>query len=159
VATLVPWPLPRGWVLGGVGTAGDEVTGIGAVVVALTGPNPLGGPAELLVVTEEPGTGLGARLAGLPGPDPGVPLVDAPYVRLEAEGRTAPLWIAPADDGVAAFVGELDGGWLWVLLRPVSAGVLLLEPDLGLADVRTLGDEVDLLPYGARSTWLDPDTS
>lgn len=73
-----PWPLPPGWTLTGVAYAGDDRTGVRATAVACAGPAPLGGgPADLVFVAEEPGVGLGTRLAGLTGPDPGPELVDA----------------------------------------------------------------------------------
>ena len=65
VPVWLPWPLPAGWLVTGFAGAGDERTGTRACAVALSGPNPLGGPAEMLVVAEEPGIGLGAALAGL----------------------------------------------------------------------------------------------
>src|ERR1700759_2233522 len=65
VPAWLPWPLPVGWLVGGFGGAGDERTGVRASAVALTGPNPVGGPADMIVVAEEPGVGLGAGLAGL----------------------------------------------------------------------------------------------
>ena len=55
----------------GFAGAGDERTGTRASAVALSGPNPVGGLAEMLVVAEDPGVGLGAALAGLDSVDPG----------------------------------------------------------------------------------------
>src|SRR5262245_39860322 len=46
----VPWPLPPGWLVTGFADAGDERTGALAVAVALSGPAPLGGPADLVLV-------------------------------------------------------------------------------------------------------------
>src|SRR4051794_40294887 len=67
-----PWPLPPGWLVTGVGWAGDGRSCARATVVALSGPAPVtDGPADLLLVAEEPGVGLGTRLAGLAGTDPG----------------------------------------------------------------------------------------
>lgn len=149
----IPWPLPRGWVITGVLQAGDDVTGIRATALALGGPNPLGGAAEMVIVAEEPGVGLGARFAGLPGPDPGPVGEGSPYARLEADGRPTGLWHVPADADRAVAVGESSGCWLWTVLRPATAGALLVE-DLALADLRTLGDEADVLPYGALTPWL-----
>src|SRR5947199_8033608 len=71
VPVWVPWPLPVGWLVTGFAGAGDDRTGTRACVAALSGPNPVGGPGEMLLISEEPGVGLGAHLAGLPGPDPG----------------------------------------------------------------------------------------
>src|ERR1700744_4052612 len=70
VPVWLPWPLPAGWLVSGFTGAGGERTGARGSVVALSGPNPLGGPGEMLVIAEEPGVGLGAGVAGLPGPDP-----------------------------------------------------------------------------------------
>ena len=39
-----------------------------ASAVALSGPNPLGGPADMLIIAEEPGVGLGAGLRRPAGP-------------------------------------------------------------------------------------------
>ena len=71
VPVWVPWPLPPGWLVTGTAHAGDERTGARATVVALSGPAPLGGAGELLLVAEEPGIGLGARIAGLQAPNRG----------------------------------------------------------------------------------------
>ena len=71
VPVWLPWPLPVGWLVAGFAGAGDERTGVRACAVALAGPNPLGGPADMVVVAEEPGVGLGAALAGLDSVDPG----------------------------------------------------------------------------------------
>ena len=62
-----------------------------------------------------------------------------------------PLWHVDAP-GRAAFAGEVLGNWLWVVLWPDTAGVLLVEP-LPLRDLRDPG--LDLyLPYGAPSPRL-----
>jgi hypothetical protein len=148
------WPLPRGWIVTGVAQAGDERTGPRGVVVACSGPAPLGGMGELVLVSEEPGVGLGARYAGLPGPDPGVALDGKPpHAKIHADGHPTPLWCVPAADDRAVYVGEASGTWLWVVLWPESAGALLLE-DLELADLREVGHEVDLVPVGALSPRL-----
>ena len=65
VPAWLPWPLPAGWLVTGFVGAGDERTGTRACAVALSGPNPVGGPADMVVVAEEPGIGLGAALAPL----------------------------------------------------------------------------------------------
>ena len=81
VPAWLPWPLPVGWLVTGFAGAGDERTGVRACAVALSGPNPLGGPADMVVVAEEPGVGLGAG--------PGRPGRGGPRggVRLRAPGR------------------------------------------------------------------------
>jgi hypothetical protein len=69
VPAWLPWPLPPGWLVTGFASAGDERTGSRACVVSLSGPNPVGGPGDLLLVSEDLGVGLGAWLAGVLWPD------------------------------------------------------------------------------------------
>jgi hypothetical protein len=52
----------------------------------------------------------------------------------------------------AAFAGEMLGNWLWVVLWPDTAGVLLVEP-LTLRDLRDPDQDLDL-PFGAASPRL-----
>ena len=131
-----PHALPVGWVVGGFACAGDERDGARAVVTCLTGPSPLGGAAELLLVSEEPGVGLGARHAGLVGPDPGAGFGEGPPdAKVEAAGHPTALWSLPTGQDCAAFVGEAKGLWLWALVWPAAAGVLLYD-SLELADLR-----------------------
>lgn len=152
VPVMLPWPLPGGWLVTGFAAAGDERTGTRGCVVALSGPNPVGGPGEMLLVSEEPGVGLGASCAGLPGPDPGTGFpAGPPHAQVRFGNHEFPLWTTDAP-GCAAFVGELMGIWLWVLLWPDTAGTLLVEP-LQLVDLRDPGLDLDL-PFGARSPRL-----
>lgn len=156
VPLWLPVPLPAGWVVSGVGSAGDERTGAVATVLAMSGPAPLGGPAEFVLLAEEPGVGLGAGYAGLAAPDPGDGFdADAPHVRVEAAGHPTGLWSVPTDGGCAAYVGEAKGLWLWAVLWPVEAGVVLLE-SLRLDDLRERPAVADNLPYGALSPRLSP---
>src|ERR1039457_6913284 len=60
VPAMLPWPLPGGWLLTGFAAAGDERSGTRACAVALSGPNPVGRPGEMLLISEELGIGLGA---------------------------------------------------------------------------------------------------
>lgn len=154
----LPWPLPSGWLISGLRVAGDEHTGHVAVVVACSGPNPLPPPpddrsADLLFVAEQPGVGLAARLAGLPDIDPGAAVGQgSPHLKLVAAGHDAPLW-AVAVDGAAAYVGEAAGMWLWALVWPSAAAVVLLER-FELRDARDLGLLPELPPPGALSPRL-----
>lgn len=144
--------MPTGWLVSGVGHAGDERTGARATLLACSGPAPLGGPADMVLVAEEPGVGLGARFAGLAGPDPGPEVTDAvPHAKVEAAGHPTPLWSLPADDR-AGFVGAAKGLWLWAVLWPVDAGLLLLE-DLVLQDARESVPE-PMVDFGAPSPRL-----
>ncbi|HTP16433.1 MAG TPA: DUF6758 family protein [Streptosporangiaceae bacterium] len=152
VPVWLPWPLPLGWLVTGFAGAGDERTGMRACVVALTGPNPVGGPGEMLLVSEELGVGLGARVAGLDGPDPGIGFAAGPPDALVKFGNHEfPLWNVVTPD-CAAFAGEMMGTWLWLVLWPHTAGLLLVEP-LRLRDLRDPGQDLDL-PFGARSPRL-----
>ena len=121
-ASLAALSAPVGWLVTGFAGAGDERTGTRASAVALTGPNPLGGPAEMLVVAEEPGVGLGAGLAGLDGVDPGAGFASAPPAATVSFGKHGfPLWQVDSP-GRAAFAGEIKGHWMWVVLWPETAG-------------------------------------
>jgi len=152
VPVWLPWPLPHGWLVTGFSGAGDERTGVRATVVALSGPNPVGGPADLLVVAEEPGVGLGAGLAGLPGPDPGAGFAGGPpQASVEVGGHEAQLWMVESD-GCAVFAGEVAGGWAWIVLWPDSAGLMLVE-SLALRDLRDAELFYDV-PFGAFTTRL-----
>jgi len=152
VPVWLPWPLPQGWLVSGFTGAGDERTGARASAVALSGPNPLGGPADLLVIAEEPGVGLGAGLAGLRGPDPGDGFAaGVPNATIKVGSHEAPLWLVESD-GKAVFAGEMEGSWIWLMLWPDTAGALLVEP-LALRDLRDPEQDLDL-PFGALSPWL-----
>lgn len=156
VPVWMPWPLPVGWLYAGVAYAGDDVTGGRATAVACSGPGPLGGPGELVLVAEELGVGLGARFAGIDGPDPGPAMCvnRPPQTKVHAAGRPTPLWLvknAPPDRAV--FAGEARGLWLWAVVWPEQSGLLMYD-ELVLTDVREAGAEVDMLPCGALSPRL-----
>jgi Family of unknown function (DUF6758) len=152
VPVWLPWPLPMGWLVTGFAKAGDDRSGARACVVAVSGPNPVGGPGDMLLVAEEPGVGLGAHLAGIGGPDPGQDFVtQPPHAWVRYGKREFPLWHVDAPDR-AAFAGEAMGYWLWVVLWPATAGVLLVEP-LSLRDLRDPEHALDV-PYGALSPRL-----
>lgn len=151
VPLWLPWPLPANWLVTGVTYAGDERTGGHATVVACSGPHIAAGPAELLLVAEEPGIGLGARYAGDAESDPGSSCVGRAHAQVRAEGHDTPLWWVAGAPGRAVYVGEAVGQWLWVVLVPESAGALLLE-DVLLVDARS---ELPAdLPFGALSPLL-----
>jgi hypothetical protein len=164
VPVWCPWPLLPGWTVTGIAWAGDERTGVRATALACSGPAPLGdGPADLLLVAEEPGVGLGTRLAGIEGPDPGARLAEAmgwpeagraghpPHAKIKAAGHPTPLWLVAASADRSAHVGEARGLWLYAITWPADAGYLFAE-DLALQDL------VEWLPpelvYGAPSPHL-----
>jgi hypothetical protein len=137
----------------GFAGAGDERTGARATIVALSGPNPLGGPGDMLVVAEDPGTGLGAGLAGLEEIDPGAGFAaKAPPTAAASFGNhDVPLWLVDTPDR-AVFAGEAKACWLWLVLWPETAGALLIDP-LELRDLRDPCQDLDL-PFGAPSPRL-----
>lgn len=147
------WPSPPEWALTGLAVAGDPTGPARAAAVAATGPAPLGGMAELVIVAEELGTGLGAGYAALSGPDPGTLPTGAPPASVRIGGHAAALWSLPTREDRCVHVGEALGGWLWLVLWPAQAGVLLLE-DLMLMDLRErLPGE---LRFGPASPYLRP---
>jgi len=153
VPVWLPWPLPTGWVLAGSAHAGDDRAAASAVVVALSGPAPLGGPADVLLVAEQPGIGLGAALAGLPDLDPPPAAFDAPpSAKVGIGGHPAPLWEVHTGHDRAVYVGEADGCWLWAVVWPAEVG-LELHDDVVLLDLRDPGHPLDL-PVGALSPRL-----
>jgi Family of unknown function (DUF6758) len=152
-----PWPLPSGWMVTGVGWAGDERGGTDATALACSGPGPLaGGPADIVLVAEKPGVGLGNRFAALPGLDPGPHLQDAlahtaAHAKVKAAGWPTALWAVSSKDDRSAYVGEAKGVWLFAICWPASTGYLLAE-DMVLDD---LTDRVPPeLVYGAPSPYL-----
>ncbi|MFC5908439.1 DUF6758 family protein [Streptacidiphilus monticola] len=156
VPVWLPWPLPVGWLFTGIAHVGDDRVGARATAVACSGPGPLGGPGELLLIAEELGVGLGARYAGLPGPDPGGSILTSnpPDAKVMAAGRPTALWhVADAPDDRAVFVGEARGLWLWAIVWPERSGLLMYD-ELVLTDLREAGAELDLLPCGALSPRL-----
>lgn len=143
VPLWVLWPSPQEWATTGLAVAGDPDRPAQATAVAGTGPAPLGGMAELVLVAEELGTGLGSGYAALSGPDPGALLTGPPEVSVRIDGHVLPLWSVPSRADRCVYVGEALGRWLWAVLWPAEAGVLLLE-DLVLLDLR------EQLPGGLR---------
>src|SRR5260370_28352231 len=152
VPVSLPWPLPTGWLVTGFAGAGDERTGTRGCAVALSGPSRGGGPADMLVISEELGVGLGAGFAGLAGPDPGSDFAARPpHAFVRFGNPELPLWHVEAPKR-AAFAGEMIGNWLWLILSPATAGMLLGEP-LALRHLRAPCQDPGL-PFGAPSPRL-----
>lgn len=169
--TYLPWPLSPGWEVIDFAVVGDE-RGTTATLTCVSGPSAADGPVDLLVVAEEAGVGLGARCAGTPGTDPGLQVGDGPAAaRLRIGSQPVPMWPvsvwpgelaqAPSDEPQAlagewdrsVLVGEAGGRWLWVVLRPASA-MLLLQDGWQLRDVSQLGMALVEVPFGGpRATW------
>lgn len=151
VPLWLPWPLPSGWSFSGLAYVGDRKDGARATVVAASGPSPFGGDGDLLLIAEEMGIGIGARFAGLPGPDPGPIFEDtAAHAKVYAAGRPTPMWAVPGTGDRAVFVGEARGMWLWLVLWPAIAGTLLYD-EVVLTDLRDAVAELAHLPMGSLS--------
>lgn len=153
VPVWLPWPLPPGWRVTGFGEVGDERTGSRASVVALSGPSPIEGPADLLVIAEEPGVGLGATFAGLDGPDPGEGFDSGPpNAKIEVLGHPTALWCLEGIDDRAVYAGEALGNWLWTIAWPAEAGCMIAMAELSLLDARDREFDV---PFGTFSPRLE----
>ncbi|WP_342669767.1 DUF6758 family protein [Actinoplanes rectilineatus] len=131
------WPLPPGWMVTGIGWSGDDRFGVSATAVACSGPEPFGGgPADLVLIAEQPGVGLGTRFAGISGIDPGHLITEAlsaesahsgPHAKIKAAGHPTPLWCVKSPEDRSAYVSEAKGMWLYAVAWPASAGYLLAE--------------------------------
>lgn len=148
-----PLPLLAGWTATGLALAGDERGGARATALAFSGPSPLGGPADLVLVAEEPGVGLGARLAGGDGLDPGDVTQGPPDAKVEAAHHPTALWRCDSADDRIAFVGEALGVWLHAVLWPPAAELVLLE-HVVLHDLRHDSHAGLELPVGAPTSRL-----
>lgn len=161
--TWVPWPLPPGWSVSDFGSVIARV-GCVATVVTCGGMSETDGQVALSVVTEEPGVGLGARVAGVVHADPGEHTQGrAVQTRARIGGATVPLWLLPttgADAGGgradaepwdrAVLVGEAQGRWVWLVVSPASAALGL--GDWGpLTSLGERGPELVALPFGSRT--------
>jgi hypothetical protein len=155
--TYLPWPMSPGWSVSDFGSVGDDDTL--ATVVCVSGTSDLDGPVDVFVVIEQVGTGLGARLAGTPRDDPGPEVGEGPPpVRVRIGSASVPLWTVSTSDSAQPFdrtvlAGERAGMWLWLVMRPASA-MLLLRDDWILKDAAEVGPEMLDLTFGGRPpTW------
>jgi hypothetical protein len=150
--SLVPWPLPPGWAVTDFGFVGRPDHEPRASFVTSSGPSDLDGVVEVTVLSEEPGVGLGARCSGVVASDPGAEVGDGPpHARVRIDGHPVPLWsVLTSDVDVdfdrSVFAGEAKGRWLWLVLRPASAA-LLLQHEWLLLDLGDLGPELIDLPF------------
>lgn len=153
--TYLPWPLSPGWSVTDFGTVGGVSWRPTATMSCCSGPTDIDGPVDLLVVTEELGTGLGARCAGRPHDEPGDEVgAGPPAVRVQVDGKHVPLWLvtsgtpeADRDLDRSVLAGEAGGRWLWIVLRPAAA-VLLLADEWAFRDVSGLGPTLVEMPFG-----------
>lgn len=158
--TYLPWPMAPGWVVSDFAVVTEPSGAPVATLTCVTGTSELDGPVDVLLVAEEPGVGLGPRCAGVRGSDPGHELGGQPVVRVRIASLAVPLWgvstsaledTAELDRTVLA--GEAAGRWLWVVLRPASA-VLLMRDDWILRDVSGGGPLMVEMPFaGPGPAW------
>ena len=150
--TYLPWPLSPGWRVTDFAAVGPHGKGR-AAMTCVSGTSELDGPVDVVVISEEAGTGLGARVAGTPHDDPGDEVGQGPpTVRIRIDSQSVPLWPVSTSESRgewdrSVLAGEAGGRWLWMILRPASA-VLLLQDDWILRDVSTLGPPLVELPFG-----------
>ena len=147
----LPWPMSPGWSISDFGcvTAGDRAY---ATVTTTVGTSDLDGPVEVTVVAEDPGSGwvpaapvrrtttratrsvsASTRSRSAPG-----------AARSRCGSSTPRIGDALA---TSVFAGEADGRWLWLVVRPASAALLLRDEWL-LADVTGFGPEALEMPFG-----------
>lgn len=156
--THLPWPMGSGWRVSDFGVvAGDE--GPVATVTCVSGTTGPDGRVDVLVVLEEPGIGLGGRCAGLPGTDPGNDFGRGqPSVRVRVDTQGVPLWPVSTSGSAgeldrSVVAGEVTGRWLWLVMHPASA-VLLLADEWWLRDVTADGPHLVELPFeGPGPVW------
>jgi hypothetical protein len=150
--TYVPWPMSPGWHVTDFGVVAGK-GGAVATVSCCSGTSELDGAVDVLVVSEEPGIGIGGRCAGFRSAHPGPEVGEGPptaHVRVDT--HEVALWSvstssADADFDRAVLVGEAHGRWLWIVLRPASA-LLLLRDDWILRDVSGFGPAIVEMPFG-----------
>lgn len=163
--TYLPWPLGPGWTVSDFAAVGPDGGDARATMTCVSGTSQLDGPVDVIVISEEPGTGFGARVAGLTDGDgaerldPGQEIGDgAPSVRVRVDQHPVGLWTvsvsaSPGEWDRSVLAGEARGRWLWLVLRPASA-ILLLRDDWILRDVSGTGPQLVALPFGgAAPSW------
>lgn len=152
--TYLPWPLAAGWRVADFGAAGEPGR-VRATITELQGVSPADGGVSLTVVAEEPGCGLGARVAGTIHSDPGAEIGARPAdARIKVGTSAVPLWTVSTHDASrdldrSVLAGEADGRWLWLVLRPASA-LLLLQSPWHFADAGGIGAPLVGLAFGRR---------
>ena len=156
--TYLPWPMSPGWSVSDFAVVGEPNDGQSAkaTLTCSSGTSALDGPVDVFVVSEESGTGLGARCAGTIHLDPGPEIgVGPPMVRVRIGSQSVPLWAVSTVTAVGAdteldrsvVAGEAGGRWLWVVLRPASA-ILLLRDEWILRDVSGIGPPLVEMSFG-----------
>lgn len=148
--TYLPWPLAGAWQVTDFAVAQRGGRAV-ATLAAVSGITEADGPVEVLVVSEEPGVGLGARCAGTIHSDPGAEIDRTrPAQRVRVDLQTGAVWPITTPDAAfdrSVLAGEVLGRWLWLVLRPAS-GALLLTEGWALADLSSMGASLLEVPFG-----------
>jgi hypothetical protein len=162
--TYLPWPMSPGWSVSDFAVVGEpeERQSAKATLTCSSGTSALDGPVDVFVVSEESGTGLGSRCAGTIHVDPGPEIgVGPPTVRVRIGSQSVPLWSVSTVTTVGSdleldrsvVAGEAAGRWIWVVLRPASA-ILLLRDEWILRDVSEIGPPLLEMSFGGPGpTW------
>jgi len=151
--TYLPWPMSPGWRVTDFALVGEEPGRTRATLTCCSGTSELDGPVDVVVIAEEAGTGLGARCAGTVHDDPGDEVGHGPpSVKVRVESQVVPLWPVSThalggEIDRSLLAGEAQGRWLWIVLRPASA-ILLLRDDWILRDVSGVGAPLLEMPFG-----------
>lgn len=146
VPVWLPVPPPHGWTTSGVRRTGGTGPARG-VAVSLQGPGVAARVAELVIVSEEPGVGLGAAYAGIDGTDPGPEITSLPRDTVVHVGKfPTPLWSLPVSDR-SVYIGEAAGCWIWFIAWPVGEW-MVVHDGLKLLDVRHHRERLAELPTG-----------
>ena len=105
--TYLPWPLSPGWRVTDFAAVGGRGDGGRAAMTCVSGTSELDGPVDVLVISEEAGTGLGSRVAGTLHDDPGDEIGQGPpTVRVRDRQPDRPP-VAGLHQRVARRVGPL----------------------------------------------------
>ena len=159
--TYLPWPMGPGWAVSDFAVVTEPAGQPVATLTCVSGTSELDGPVDALLVVEERGVGLGARCARLPADAPDRELGrQPPTVRVRIGRMARPLWAVSTSGDAATpeldrtvLTGSAAGRWLWLVLRPASA-VLLMRDDWILRDVSGLGPQMVELPFaGPGRSW------
>ena len=151
--TYLPWPMSPGWRVTDFAVVGAEPNRTRATMTCCSGTSQLDGPVDVIVVTEEAGTGLGSRIAGTVHDDPGSDIGEGPpAVKVRIDSQVVNLWpvstsAASVEWDRSVVAGEARGRWLWLVLRPASA-MLLLRDDWILRDISGAGPQLVEMPFG-----------
>lgn len=141
VPAWVPWPMPSGWAVSGLGHGID-----GATVVACSGPALIDGVADIFVISEEPGGSFGPLAVGTTyaGGElaPERQVADA---HITVDDRRAPMWRIESAPDRDVLLGEAAGRWLWLVMFPDTTS-LIVSDDFRLTALSDLVGELDLIP-------------